>query len=231
MTLTLGSGFFEQLSPSSKVLSLASDGNFERLVSSNFPDIRHIYSDWDLRHKFPLNDSDFDGVTCLEVLEHLKDPDSSELDFISTHYQLGFFNTLLEVNRILKDGGLAIFTTPNTSSYNSIVSILRGESHYFYWPHVREFAPFELNFYFQKCGFEVLNLSAFSPYEHLARFSKFKVGLIESLASLFGASPKMNELRGSTLFYLVRKIGPADEILLDSGFRLITSDFVRERCV
>jgi hypothetical protein len=40
----------------------------------------------------------------------------------------------------------------------------------------------------------------------------------------------MSGLRGSTLLFVIRKIGEVDEVLLDSGFRIITSDLVRERC-
>ena len=230
LTVELGGGFFDQLKKGTEILSLASDGKFELIAKKRYPNLDFTYSNWDLRHSYPLQDGVFDGVTCLEVLEHLKDPDSDELDYISTHYLLGFFNTLSEINRILKNDGLALFTTPNTSSHNSLISILRGESHFFYWPHVREFAPFELSYYFNKCGFEVLEMTSFSPYEDSARQTGFRIRLLEAVAGLFNASPMMNQLRGTTLFFLVRKIGKVDDLLMDSGFRLVTSDLIKEKC-
>ena len=229
-TIELGCDFFDPIDSNTKVLSLASDGKFELMAKKKYPNFNYESSHWDLRHRFPLADSSFDGVTCLEVLEHLKDPDSIELDYISTHYLLGFFNTLTEVNRILKTGGTAIFTTPNTSSYSSLTSVLKGESHFFYWPHVREYAPFELNYYLQKCGFEVLLITSFSPYAETVKQSRYEKGLLEAAACLFNASPMMNQLRGSTLFFLVRKISDPDNILMDSGFRLITRELINEKC-
>jgi ubiquinone/menaquinone biosynthesis C-methylase UbiE len=47
-------------------------------------------------YQVPVPDASFDLVTCIEVVEHLDKP----------------FDALVEVKRILRDGGSAVFTTP-----------------------------------------------------------------------------------------------------------------------
>lgn len=64
----------------------------------------------DLNKKFPFPDESFDVVSGNQVLEHLWNTDN-------------FFR---EVNRVLKNGGYAIISTPNLSSFHSIFFILLG---------------------------------------------------------------------------------------------------------
>ncbi len=52
----------------------------------------------DVNNKLPFNNNTFDLIWCSEVIEHLKDP----------------AKTIKEFNRILKDNGEMILTTPNS---------------------------------------------------------------------------------------------------------------------
>jgi SAM-dependent methyltransferase len=71
----------------------------------------------DLGERLPYDDAMFDGVVCLEVLEH-----------IDGHERL-----FREVQRILKPGGVFLFTTPNVMSIKSRLSFLwTGFPHSFY---------------------------------------------------------------------------------------------------
>jgi SAM-dependent methyltransferase len=71
----------------------------------------------DLAEPLPYADASFDGVVCVEVLEH-----------IDGHERL-----FREVERVLKPGGVFLFTTPNVMSIKSRLSFLwTGFEHSFY---------------------------------------------------------------------------------------------------
>ena len=60
---------------------------------------KHATSDIDVYyngHTIPFNDNHFDSIVCFEVLEHVFNPDEF----------------LKEANRVLKSGGIALFTVP-----------------------------------------------------------------------------------------------------------------------
>jgi len=59
---------------------------------------------------FPFDNQAFDGVFCGEIIEHLYDPD----------------HLLDEVYRVLKPGGICVFTTPNLSSWLNRIVLLLG---------------------------------------------------------------------------------------------------------
>lgn len=64
--------------------------------------------------KLPFPDGFFDLVTCLEVIEHLLDPD----------------NMLKEVHRVVREGGWLLVSTPNLASWTNRLSILLGYQPY-----------------------------------------------------------------------------------------------------
>lgn len=73
----------------------------------------------DITKKLPFEDSSFDAVICVEVIEHLK------------HYE----STLKEFKRILKKGGKLILTTPNYFSFWPIIEWI-WSSRFFKNPHL-----------------------------------------------------------------------------------------------
>jgi SAM-dependent methyltransferase len=71
----------------------------------------------DFAEPLPYGDGMFDGIVCVEVLEH-----------IDGHERL-----FREVERVLKPGGVFVFTTPNVMSIKSRLSFLwTGFEHSFY---------------------------------------------------------------------------------------------------
>jgi SAM-dependent methyltransferase len=71
----------------------------------------------DLNDRLPYGDASFDGVVCVEVLEH-----------VDGHERL-----FREIQRVLKPGGVFMFTTPNVMSIKSRLSFLwTGFEHSFY---------------------------------------------------------------------------------------------------
>src|SRR5258708_16689832 len=99
---------------------------------------------------WPYENSSFDGLLCCEMLEHLfADP-------------MGLFS---EINRVLKQDGFLLLTTPNLACGHAIESLLKGESPYVYGKfekggaatdrHNREYTPEEVLRLAQAAGFEV----------------------------------------------------------------------------
>jgi glycosyltransferase involved in cell wall biosynthesis/SAM-dependent methyltransferase len=107
----------------------------------------------DLEHdRFPFPDSYFDVALCCELIEHLReDP----------------MHMLIELNRILKWGGLLILTTPNIASAHSIREAISGSSpyicgvHHIEKPaerHMREYTFKDVSIALESSGFKVVNL-------------------------------------------------------------------------
>ncbi|MFN0124051.1 MAG: glycosyltransferase [Blastocatellia bacterium] len=104
------------------------------------------------KDRFPWPDGHFDVALCCEIIEHLtQDP----------------VHMLLELNRVLKWGGLLILTTPNIASAFSIGKALSGNSPYVYGEynlksradrHSREYTPNDVRIVMESAGFKVEQL-------------------------------------------------------------------------
>jgi ubiquinone/menaquinone biosynthesis C-methylase UbiE len=86
----------------------------------------------------PFADNQFDLVTCIETLEHVRD------------VQLA----LSEIRRVLRPGGRLALTTPAASRWRVL---LRGVEHPFS-PHIRAFTRRSLRSTLEAMGFHVLEL-------------------------------------------------------------------------
>jgi SAM-dependent methyltransferase len=131
--------------PREKTISIRHSGSGEELS------FRMINLDVE-RERFPFPDDHFDLALCCELIEHLTaDP----------------MQMLIELNRVLKWGGLLILTTPNISSAFSLGKSLAGNSPYVYGEynpnspgdrHSREYAPSEIRVALNAAGFKVVRL-------------------------------------------------------------------------
>ena len=110
---------------------------FAAMLRRRFPaEIRS--TGWaDLRYAWPIADAAADGVTCMEVIEHMKDRGEDDLTAFTFS---GVRNLLAECFRILKPGGWLFLSTPNLSCYGCLWSQVRGDSPAWYKPHVKELA-------------------------------------------------------------------------------------------
>jgi ubiquinone/menaquinone biosynthesis C-methylase UbiE len=86
----------------------------------------------------PFADNEFDLVTCIETLEHVRD------------VQLA----LSEIRRVLRPGGRLALTTPVASRWRVL---FRGMEHPFS-PHIRAFSRRSLRTTLETMGFQVLEL-------------------------------------------------------------------------
>jgi SAM-dependent methyltransferase len=87
-------------------------------------------------YEIPTEDSSFDSALCTAVLEHLEEPEMA----------------LRECYRILKPGGVAIYSVP-------FIWHLHEEPRDFY-----RFSKYGLRYLFEKVGFEVLEIEALSGF-------------------------------------------------------------------
>lgn len=96
----------------------------------------------------PFDDATFDGVLFSEVLEHVAVRDPVWI--------------LSEMKRVLKPGGVVLFSTPNVCNISNVIALLRGRN--VFWPrgkfygsvdrHNREFTVDEVEEVFAAAGFE-----------------------------------------------------------------------------
>lgn len=78
---------------------LAADINLEDIAVKNKTECARV----DLSQTLPFGDGEFDGVFCIECIEHLENP----------------FHLMRELTRILRPGGTLILSTPNIMSTNA----------------------------------------------------------------------------------------------------------------
>ena len=132
----------------------------EKFSTVNGQQVFHCFVDlFDAeRDRYPYPDGHFEAVLACEIFEHLlHDP----------------MHMLLEMRRVLEDGGTLLLTTPNVTSYTAVARVLeqsghpqlfskyadpRGEFAETEIPHVREYTPPELREALEAAGYEVENL-------------------------------------------------------------------------
>ncbi|MEB3215439.1 MAG: methyltransferase domain-containing protein [Nostocales cyanobacterium 94392] len=87
-------------------------------------------------YQIPAEDSSFDSAICTAVLEHLEEPELA----------------LKECNRVLKSGGIAIYSVP-------FIWHLHEEPRDFY-----RYSKYGLKYLFEKTGFEIVEIKALSGF-------------------------------------------------------------------
>jgi len=98
----------------------------------------------DMNKNLPYKSNVFDIVTCIEGIEHIENP----------------HHIIREFNRVLKQNGLLIITTPNILNIKSRIKFLLSGT--FFWfdsetirrnAHINPIPFFELNYVLENCGF------------------------------------------------------------------------------
>src|SRR5262245_10675061 len=141
------------------------------------------------RDRFPFPDEHFDVALCCELIEHLReDP----------------MNMLVELNRIVKWGGLVILTTPNITSAFSVQEALAGNSPNLYSlynrqhpadRHSREYTPADVRVVLEAAGFKVLKLFTENVWHKTD----------EELLAWMDHTGVPRELRGDNIYAVARK--------------------------
>ena len=142
------------------------------------------------RDRFPFPDEHFNVALCCELIEHLTtDP----------------MHMLIELNRVLKWGGLLIVTTPNIASAFSLGKALAGNSPYVYGEynpkspgdrHSREYTPNDIKIALNAAGFKVVNLFTKDLWAQTD----------EAFLQWLDQTSVPRELRGDNIFAVGRKL-------------------------
>lgn len=126
-------------------------------------------------HNLPFRESAFQAVSMMEVLEHFKNP----------------FDALLDINRVLEDGGRVYITTPNTSYVYYFMRHLIGKpthANYLELGHIIELDVGSLKRLLKATGFEITairgSLLPIPPRSLLIR-TRFGLRLAKQLAEWF----------------------------------------------
>ena len=137
------------------------------------------------KDRFPFEDDSFDIVLFMEVIEHLgEDP----------------MHAMAEINRVTKQGGYLLITTPNISSWKAIRRALNHEHPELFPPymrhggtdrHNREYTFKEIGQLINDAGFDAERIEAIDVYDHL--------GSAEPIDGFDSSG------RGDTTFCLCRK--------------------------
>lgn len=201
------------------VIDIGSYGHFTEVLSKFYNSNFNI-SDFELREPFPIDAKKYDVAICMEVIEHMKDKDTNDLDSIASFRYNGVFNLLCETNRILKDDGILFLTTPNLNNYLSMLRLLNHENPYFFTPHPRELSVMELKRFLGKTGFEIIEFETkdvwfdYEGYGHV----------INNLKNFITQNGFSNELRGDDIFIIAKKIKEPDYILAENEYFNVTLD-------
>jgi glycosyltransferase involved in cell wall biosynthesis/SAM-dependent methyltransferase len=141
------------------------------------------------RDRFPFPDDYFDVALCCELIEHLReDP----------------MHMLLELNRVLRWGGLVIVTTPNITSAFSVQEALAGRSPNLYNHysrksaadrHAREYTPTDVRVALESAGFKVLKLFTENVWHETD----------EAFLEWLDRTDVPRELRGDNIYAIGRK--------------------------
>jgi SAM-dependent methyltransferase len=166
-----------------------------------------VFTDFELRDRFPFEDKTFDLIINFEVFEHIKDTsDSPTQEFAFT----GARSFIKETYRILKPGGKMLLSTPNACSIKAACRILMHNHPFFYFRHVREYAPYELKAILEQSGYEIEHFETYDVWSELnGKLSYIDVNWLENKAimePILANSPYPKHLRGDDIFTIaVRK--------------------------
>ncbi len=171
------------------ILDLGGESPFTKIIQRRWPGKLKPYYGGDVRRGFVIPGCDL--VLCQEVLEHVSDLDRGE---IQAHMLLA------SCWLCLKPGGHLFLTTPNCCSITAIHHALNLVPPMIYRPHVREYAPFELDEMIRAVGFEIIKRETFDVWRNAISVKSWEE--IRGFIKRFGYS---EELRGEDIFCLARR--------------------------
>jgi SAM-dependent methyltransferase len=160
---------------------------------------------FDVEGTFPYSDQTFDLVLFTEVLEHLAyDP----------------VHTLRELNRITRDGGWLLLSTPNCASAKSLLKVLVGRNPNFYPAyskersrdrHNREYAPSEVKELLKLTGYDVRVFRTMDVYDDFAPLPLKLLKILLALGRLCSFGLIRSRDRGDTIFAVGKKSSAPSE--------------------
>lgn len=101
-------------------------------------------SSTDLRYAIDADSGSIDLLLSFEVVEHLKDQTETDFAEVVLFRESGISRYAVEVERVLKPGGLLFLTTPNPCSVRGLELLLDYQVPMIFRPHEREYSRDEL---------------------------------------------------------------------------------------
>lgn len=159
-------------------------------------------TNFDLRNDFPIKNSLFDNIICMEVIEHLSDPHIQTYFFREKAYKF-----LCECNRVMKNNGIIYASTPNINSAASIFRISRRLSPYMDVFHMHEYSVEETSSLFELSGFRIKSATANTvwDYEKTQNDIVQKLGSVELYLSYSGDNISIVAEKNTSPFNLTRQ--------------------------
>ena len=129
----------------------------------------------DVTGRFPFEDSAFDMITCLELIEHIKSPK----------------NMMTEVGRVMKPDGTLLVSTPNICYWWNRMKTLIGVWKPQDWDHIRFYTPYMLERMLGDFGFKVVERKSYNVIPHAVGILPEPVRVFELPGVLEGFSYDM----------------------------------------
>lgn len=146
------------------------------------------------KSSLPYPDHAFDGIVFTEVLEHIVIKRPEDL--------------LPEFKRVLKPGGIVLFSTPNVCNLSNICALALGKN--VFWPtsifygstdrHNREWTPLEVRQLFADAGFRVDFFYGMNDH------ANWRTGAASEIYSLLADEPKEHALLRNTIIGVFRLV-------------------------
>lgn len=185
-----GDGSVMRLLKGKARLVVGLDGSLDNCLESHAKGLQPVRADLDSPH-LPYGDDVFDGVTCLDVIEHVLDPR----------------HLLRELARVLRPRGTLVLTTPNIRYYGFLLTLIRGRFprtsgdpkgydgghlHYFTFADIRELL--------KGAGFEAIEKFGLYRWTRLTAWGRIK----EAVKVLLGDHLKREFFSGAVVVRAVR---------------------------
>lgn len=182
------------------IYEMGGDGPFRKMLEDARPDLTVVRSEGDLRKPSGQESGVYDGVICMEVIEHINDVEPNDGSIPTQWYGTGVRLMLAEAYRILKPKGFLFLTTPNAASINTIHKILTAQPPMVYRPHVREYTVHEINGFCSNAGFRLERLETLESWNNCMSEQSHR-----AIGRFIKSSGHTSKHRGENIFSLFRK--------------------------
>lgn len=186
-----------------KILNVGGEGTIiDELFSTFAKDITVENTKCDIRYNFITKHNKYDLIISLEVIEHLKDRDSSYIPTLATQVNSGIWNFFINCNRLLDVNGLLFITTPNMNSYLSMLNLINYKNPNFFTPHPKEISKDEIYHFNKVCNFNIIKYNTFNVWNKQAEKSKIIIQINKLLKTI---DPELIKDRGEDMFFISKK--------------------------
>ena len=201
-----------------KILNDGGEGSIINELFSTFAkDIIVENTECDIRYDFITKYDKYDLIISFEVIEHLKDRDSTYIPTLATQVNSGIWNFFVNCNRLLDVKGLLFVTTPNMNSYLNMLNLIYYKNPNFYTPHPKEISKDEIYHFNKVCNFNIIKYNTFNVWNKKAENNNIIIGINNLFKSI---DPSLIKDRGEDMFFISEKIKNIEDKTLNFKSRL-----------